>query len=336
MYLIYASSVSLADSYNAYDCHNLSILYTEIQCKNVGKMHIFFGITATFPPLLREGTAVKIFRMNGPSPRREMAVIMVGVSTACFYPEETERALHTVGELGFSCTEIFINTFSELEKDFCKNLKRIADSYGIRISSVHPFTPAFETVMLFSNYERRFYDSLEFYKKYCEAASEIGARYIVIHGSRQPGVISQEEYFTRFAQLYEMGRAWGVHFAQENVVGYRAGLPDFLCAMRDFMGSDFKMVFDIKQAVREKIDPMEYVERLGPSMVHVHINDHMSENTCMVPGEGSFDFCRFFQKLQQMHYDGDYIMEVYRDNFKTQQELLQGKMYLESILSNGN
>ena len=38
-----------------------------------------------------------------------------GASIACFYPMDTELSLRKIGELGIKNTEIFFNTFSELE-----------------------------------------------------------------------------------------------------------------------------------------------------------------------------------------------------------------------------
>ena len=88
----------------------------------------------------------------------------IGVSTACFYPEETERALRRCGEMGVRCTEIFFNAPSELDGAFLRELVQIREAYGIRVAAVHPFTSRIEPYLLFSGYERRYRDGLDFYR----------------------------------------------------------------------------------------------------------------------------------------------------------------------------
>ena len=105
----------------------------------------------------------------------------VGISTACFYPAATEEALHCVAEAGAKVTEVFFNSPSELEPDFLRRISSIASDSGIRIRSIHPFTSFAEGYILFSQYERRFDDYREFYKKYYAAASVIGAKIVVLH-----------------------------------------------------------------------------------------------------------------------------------------------------------
>ena len=63
---------------------------------------------------------------------------MIGVSTACLYPLETEKAFEFLAESGIKNTEIFFNTDSELSPSFVSELKRIADLNGVRVFSVHP------------------------------------------------------------------------------------------------------------------------------------------------------------------------------------------------------
>lgn len=94
----------------------------------------------------------------------------VGISTACFYPAATEEALRCVAEAGAKVTEVFFNSPSELEPDFLRRISSIASDSGIRIRSIHPFTSFAEGYILFSQYERRFDDYREFYKKYYAAA----------------------------------------------------------------------------------------------------------------------------------------------------------------------
>ena len=97
----------------------------------------------------------------------------VGVSTSCLYPTITELALDNLLSMGIRQLEIFFNTSSELDRKFVKVLKRSARSSGAKIRSLHPYSSMMEPFMFFSNYERRFTDMIDDYKKYFERFSRI-------------------------------------------------------------------------------------------------------------------------------------------------------------------
>ena len=55
----------------------------------------------------------------------------IGVSTASFYPLETEAALEELGKAGVKYTEIIFNALSELKPAFIDILEDILDNYGM-------------------------------------------------------------------------------------------------------------------------------------------------------------------------------------------------------------
>lgn len=74
---------------------------------------------------------------------------MIGVSTACLYPEQTEESLRYLAENGVQTVEVFFNTFSEFSKEYALQLKKLCDQYHVHIYSVHPFTSFMETYLFF-------------------------------------------------------------------------------------------------------------------------------------------------------------------------------------------
>lgn len=235
----------------------------------------------------------------------------IGVSSACFYPLETEKALETAGECGFTDLELFLNSPSELEDEFVDKLIAIKEKYNLNIVSLHPFTSFTESYFLFSNYERRFTDTIPLYEKYFSVASRLGADIFVIHGAKIPGTISDEEYCRRFAFLIEAGKKYGVRVCHENVVHHRCQSPSYLKMMKDNIGNDFKVVLDIKQAYRASFSPYEFIDALGDSIVHIHISDRNDESDCITPLRGVFDFSRLFETMKNIGYDGKYMIELY-------------------------
>ncbi len=46
----------------------------------------------------------------------------------------------------------------------------------------------------------------------------------------------------------------------------------------------FKMIFDIKQAIRSGYSPFEVLDEMKNEIVHVHISDSNSKFDCLPPG----------------------------------------------------
>ena len=257
----------------------------------------------------------------------------LGVSTACLYPDLLEHSLDLLIERGFKLFEVFVNTFSELEPKYLDDLRGRVQKSGAEICSLHPFTSAFEVTLFFSEYERRTQDGLKFYRQYFEAANRIGAHILVLHGQRnyQKSRISPEQYLESYHRLYCLGQEYGVTVAQENVVQFRSEQSAFIRRMRKELGKECAFVLDLKQAVRAGENPMQMLDAMGERLVHVHLNDHTSEKDCLLPGSGSFDFSSLAQKLEEMKYSGNGVIEVYRDNFGKPEELVQAYRFLSGI-----
>lgn len=254
-----------------------------------------------------------------------------GISTSCLYPQNTEDSLRELGKLGVKTCEVFLNAPSETTLEFAKKLNKIKNEYGMKIVSVHPFSSFAETYMLFSEYARRFDDALEFYKRNFEVTAEAEASFSIIHGSLLPAKISDEEYFSRFIRLYEEGQKFGIEVCQENVNRHFSESPDFLIKMKNALGNKFRLVFDVKQAVRAGYKPLEFAEKFKNDIVHLHISDHNGEHDCMPPTNGNFDFRKLISVMNSANYGGDYIIELYRANFKNAQELKTALEYVQNL-----
>lgn len=255
----------------------------------------------------------------------------IGISTSCFYPMQTEKALKELADLKIDVCEVFFNARSEIEDAFLDELKMIKSETNLKVSAVHPFFSFAEPYLIFSEYERRFEDSLLFYDRYFEAAKKLGAEILVIHGPKRYGNLPDEFFYEKFAILAQRGKAAGIKVAQENVVNYMSASPDYLMGLKRYMGEDFCMVLDLKQSVRSGISAFEFVERLGSSIIHVHISDYNDKYDCMLPGKGIFDFSAFFDAMIKLDYKGDYIIELYRQNFKQKAELIDSLQIIKTI-----
>ena len=244
-----------------------------------------------------------------------------GVSSACLYPSVTEAAVESLAKAGIKTIEVFYNSFREIEEDFNISLKRLLDAYGMQVVSVHPFSSGWEPFMFFTGYERRFEDIMEFYKRYYACMNILEATILVFHGDRKESVYPLDKSFERVYKLTEEAARWGVIVAQENVTRCRSRDPHYLLEMKRAV-PNARFVLDIKQAVRSGQDPFDLARLLGNSLVHVHASDHNKEKDCLPIGKGAFDFRNFFQLLKSLDYQGDVILELYRENFGDINELI--------------
>ncbi len=254
-----------------------------------------------------------------------------GISTSCLYPMNTEEALDLLGRNGIKTCEVFLNSISETTAEFAKLLNSIKEEYGMKITAVHPFSSFSETFMLFGEYERRYLDVIDFYKRCFEVTALLGADISIIHGMRTVGKLPHEKYFERFAGLIESGKEFGVRVAQENVNGHFSATPDFLEKMKNHLKDDFKLVFDVKQAVRSGFNPIEFAEEFKNDIIRIHISDHNPQSDCLPPGKGCFDFKTLFSVMESARYGGDYIIELYREGFGTVDELIGSFGHLKTI-----
>lgn len=255
-----------------------------------------------------------------------------GVSSACFYPQETENALIAAGECGFRNVEIFLNSHSELEDEFVDKLLLIKEKYNLNIVSLHPFASFAESFYLFSNYERRYADILPLYDKFFEVTARLGADIFVFHGAKIPGSISDDEYCKRFSHLIEMGKKHGVRVCQENVVYHKSESPEYLRMMKEKIGDDFSVVLDIKQAHRAGHTPYDFIDAVGESIVHVHISDRNAEKDCITPLKGEFEFAKLFDAMNRVGYDGKYIIELYEWSYKDKSEITEAYNKLNNMI----
>ena len=257
----------------------------------------------------------------------------IGISTGCMYPELTEKCIDTFVSMGFDRFEVFVNTFSELEGDYLDKLKYHLDKYGAVVRSLHPFVSSFESFLLFSNYERRFLDGLDFYEMFFRSAKRLGADFVILHGlnTNYRSTLTNNEYFRRFSALQERAAQYGITLLQENVACFKSSSCSFLREMRDAIPEHTAFVCDIKQAYRSGNTPLDVIDAMGSKLRHIHISDYSHEGCCTLPGKGRTDFRQLICHLKDIGYDGDLILEVYSSDYNKLCELCQTRCFLQTL-----
>lgn len=256
---------------------------------------------------------------------------VIGLSSACYYPMETDQSFLKLAKTGIKTAELFMNTISELSDPYIQKLKAIKDEYGIDIVSMHPFNSFGESNNLFSNYKQRYIDFFPLYLRYFECMNRLGARFFVFHGIKKPGTIDDDEYCERFSALISAAKDYSVTVTHENVVHHRCESVDYLLMMKNKIGEDFKITLDIKQAYRASQDAFEFIEKLGDSIVHAHVSDRSPVKDCVPPPTGEFPFPEYFKRMKAVGFDGAFILELYEHSYAQEAQLLTAYNYLNSL-----
>ncbi len=260
------------------------------------------------------------------------AVMKAGVSTACLYPTEVEKAFKRLAENGVRSTEIFVNTHSELFDPYLSEMLAVRHGFDMEVTSVHPFTCGIEPMMLFTRYERRVDDMLDYYKRFFEYMDLFGAKFFILHGNKPTNRCEDEVYFERFFRLQETARSFGVEVLQENVSRCTAGDMGFLMKMKDQLGENAAFVLDTKQALRAGNDPIQMVKALGSSIKHLHFSDSGKNGDCLKFGFGEYDNFSLFKEMQDCGYSGSVMIELYQGNFEDAADLAENYRVLEKYL----
>ncbi len=251
-----------------------------------------------------------------------------GISTACFYPQETADVLAMLCGAGIGTTEIFLNTFYEMNPAYLARLRELSAG-KTRIVALHPFSSMLETFFFASDYQHRLEDGLALYQRYFEMCRILEIPRLVFHGDYVQTPFPFERHCENYLLLRQTAREYGVELCQENVVRCKCGRPEYIRRMREATKDDVSFVLDVKQMRRAGVALEEMIDAMRGKIAHVHLSDATPENDCITPGKGTFPFDALFSRLQESGFCGDVMIELYRGGFSTLEELQRAAAQME-------
>lgn len=259
----------------------------------------------------------------------------IGLSTSTFFTRElTENSIKIIEDLGFPVAEIFLSTFSEYLPEFGDLL---AERKGkTLINSIHTLNQQFEPE-LFNKTPRTRSDCEFFFKQAAVVAKKVGASYYTFHG---PAMLRGRKYNTDFNafgkrvdelcdMLSEFGD--GCVLTYENVSWAHFCKPEFFEKLKE-TSSKVGACLDIKQAMQSGYNAIDFLPAVEGRLKTVHISDYDQNGRILVPGKGIFNYIEFFAGLIDINFDGNLIIELYPDNYKSYDEIIEGREYLKTCL----
>ena len=156
-----------------------------------------------------------------------------------------------------------------------------------------------------------------------EAASILGAKYIVVHPTEweQDGaaVNGPEEFIRRNAELayswLEFAEKCGVVILSENLLEGNSGDPHNVALLVKEVGSEyFGWCFDTGHAHLCGFRPEQLTEcAAAPLSLHLQDN-HGKSDEHLIPGDGMIDFDAIVRALKEFGYSGDCVLEAHKQS----------------------
>ncbi len=261
----------------------------------------------------------------------------IGISSAVFYPQISEVAIEKICKAEAQCAEFFYNCDYEISDAYVEGLKRYLADKKTEIISVHPYTAFAEDVFFFSDYERRTEENIKKYSEIFKNAKRLGAKFLTLHGERLNKAtffgasIAEKRAMDALSLLADEAKKNGMTLCLENVAWCKSSELEYLRKVSESV-DNIGFTLDLKQARRANVPYEEYLNIMGERVANVHISDYNSENDCLLPGKGEFDFSSFVRKMKSNGYKGDFIIEVYSSAFDEESQILKAKNYLETLL----
>lgn len=255
--------------------------------------------------------------------------VRCGISTSCFYPDETSDALVTLQKAGVQQVEIFLNTFSELEPAYVEKLQALLAAAHTEVLALHPFTSSMETFFFASMYEGRMADGIQLYSRYFDACRTLGIPKTVFHGDYRQTPFPFRRHCENYLRLRELAARSGVELCQENVVRCKCGTPDYIARLREYTHDDVSFVLDVKQMHRAEVPAQQMLDVMQGKISHLHLSDYTPLSDCVAPGAGEMDYHALFSALKKQGFCGSMVVELYRYGFKDVDELTRACRFVE-------
>jgi len=242
-----------------------------------------------------------------------------------------EDALVTLNEIDSRVCEIFLESFCEYNEDFGKLLKSRQGS--LTVNSVHTLNTHFEPE-LFSINPRAKDDAFKILGGVMKAAEQVNAKYYTFHGkSRIKKDVNYDNYpvlAKGFDEIIGECLKSNVIFSLENVVWAMYNRVGYFSEIRKLCPK-LKGVLDIKQARISGEKWQDYLTEMGNDLVTVHVSDIDDNGKIRLPGKGNFDFTELFRRLKDVGFDGNILIEVYKDDFGEISELKDSLDFLRNL-----
>ena len=258
----------------------------------------------------------------------------IGVSTASFFLRRyNEDSISIIKSLGGKTCEVFLECPSEYTEEYGKLLlERKGD---LKVHSMHAVTMNYETE-LFNVFDRAYNDALKSFAGVLNIGKMLGASFYTMHGRARIKKGSTYDNYEingkRLEELCDFARNYDIQICLENVAWALCNRPEYFKEIVKYAPS-IRATLDVKQARISGYDYREYLNAMNTRIKTVHLSDVDENGKIRLPGRGKFDFKELFTRLRDVGFDGDMMIEVYKDDYNGEHEITQSLDYLNDLKS---
>lgn len=134
----------------------------------------------------------------------------------------------------------------------------------------------------------------------------------------------------RLDELSRKASEYGVSLCLENVEWAFYNRPGFFKEVKKYAPL-LKCTLDVKQARLSGYDYGEYLDEMQSDVKTVHLSDVTVDGKIRLPGKGIFDFEQLFRRLKGVGFNGDMLIEVYKNDYNDVSEISQSLDYLREL-----
>ena len=287
---------------------------------------------------------------NSTSGRARRRDILVGLSTASVYPQNTEAAFRYAAELGYDGVELMV--WAESVSQDIDAVKALVRKYAVPVQAVHA------PCLLIS---QRVWgsDPVAKLERSVRTAEALGAGNVVVH----PPFRWQRRYADGFAdQVAELESASDVVVAVENMFPMRAdsffgrsggaverlkrrggpglGLSAFSPSYDPTDCDHQHYTLDLSHTATAGMDALALAGRMGSRLAHLHLADGRGAayDEHLIPGQGSQPCVEVCELLVKKGFSGQAVIEINTQNARSTTEratMLQQALTFARIHLNG-
>lgn len=241
----------------------------------------------------------------------------LSVSSTLFYGNHILEVLPKLSGLPIDGIEL---RMKEAQFDFnedreVKELERTAKKEKIAILSLH--VPS--DIDLCDSAEWNRVRSVREVEKGIVIAHRLGAGFVVIHpGERRIDEVVQMQMLRKsLDEIVRFAEEWEILMLAENTQPGKIGdTPEQIATILGWYDTpSIQWCFDTSHMNLCEIGMGAAIDKLGKSLVEVHVSDNMGErDDHTLPGKGNIDWDDFLTGLQRIRYDGVLCFELMRED----------------------
>lgn len=242
----------------------------------------------------------------------------IGIQS-CGY-ELTEENFAKLQASKIDAIEISMAT-EKFDKINYKEVKYLADKYGIELWSYHlPFYP-FSKLNIASLNEDVRKNTIEYYKSLITKSTEIGINKFIVHPSGEPNADNQREEIIKCSMesldtLAEFANKQNAVIAVEDLPRTCIGNTSDEILRLLTANDKLRICFDTNHLLKDS--NLDFIKKCGDKIITIHVSDYdFIDEKHWLPGEGKINWKEFIDNFNKINYKGVWMYELSLRNEST-------------------